>query len=145
MLIHDYVYNDAKTNKSYEFKPMLKSFKKELSMPGYGVDIIFGHHPHVLQLFEWIEKNGKRVFVAYSLGNFLSRQLGHYKDFGGMATIQVTKTETVQSSIIRLSNPKFYPSYVSSNQKLSSCSFTRCYTIWLKEAKTTYSEWIKII
>lgn len=82
---------------------------------GYGVDIIFGHHPHVLEPFEWIEKNDKKVFVVYSLGNFLSGQMGHYKDLGGMATIQVTKTENVHGSTIQLSNPKFYPSYVSSN------------------------------
>jgi poly-gamma-glutamate synthesis protein (capsule biosynthesis protein) len=41
---------------------------------GAGVDVIIGHHPHVLQPFEWIEAEGRRGAVAYSLGNFLSNQ-----------------------------------------------------------------------
>ena len=48
-----------------------------------GADIIIGHHPHVLQPMEWITKeDGKRTFVAYSLGNFLSGQLEDYRDLG---------------------------------------------------------------
>ncbi len=33
-----------------------------------GVDIIFGHHPHVLQPMEWIDANdGRKSLVVYSL------------------------------------------------------------------------------
>lgn len=40
-----------------------------------GVDVILGHHPHVLQPVEVYEaKDGRITFVAYSLGNFLSGQ-----------------------------------------------------------------------
>jgi poly-gamma-glutamate synthesis protein (capsule biosynthesis protein) len=39
-----------------------------------GADAIVGHHPHVLQPFEWVEAGGRRAPVAYSLGNFLSNQ-----------------------------------------------------------------------
>ncbi len=48
-----------------------------------GVDVIAAHHPHVLQTFEaYVTKDGRRTFVAYSLGNLLSGQgLGY--ELGG--------------------------------------------------------------
>lgn len=39
-----------------------------------GADLILGHHPHVLQPLEVSELGGRRVAVAYSLGNFISNQ-----------------------------------------------------------------------
>ncbi|WAA10900.1 CapA family protein [Fervidibacillus albus] len=78
-----------------------------------GVDIIFGHHPHVLQPFEWIETENGRVFVAYSLGNFISGQMRNYKDIGGVVSLQVTKKVTGDGVDIQLSNPEFQPTYVS--------------------------------
>jgi poly-gamma-glutamate synthesis protein (capsule biosynthesis protein) len=39
-----------------------------------GADLILGHHPHVLQPLEVRETGGRRVAVAYSLGNFISNQ-----------------------------------------------------------------------
>jgi poly-gamma-glutamate capsule biosynthesis protein CapA/YwtB (metallophosphatase superfamily) len=39
-----------------------------------GADLILGHHPHVLQPLETQEQNGRKVAVAYSLGNFISNQ-----------------------------------------------------------------------
>lgn len=38
-----------------------------------GVDVIYGTHPHVLQAPQWLTRpDGKKTFVMYSLGNFLS-------------------------------------------------------------------------
>lgn len=46
-----------------------------------GVDLVLGSHPHVIQPTEVIHTKGRDVFVAYSLGNFVSNQrvesLGH--------------------------------------------------------------------
>ncbi|MBZ5750349.1 MULTISPECIES: CapA family protein [Metabacillus] len=79
-----------------------------------GADIIIGHHPHVLQPMEWITKeDGKRTFVAYSLGNFLSGQLGDYKDLGGIMQIKVEKTVENDETTITLKDPLFIPTYVS--------------------------------
>ncbi|MBP3039959.1 CapA family protein [Bacillaceae bacterium Marseille-Q3522] len=80
-----------------------------------GVDIIFAHHPHVLQKMEQIARpDGNFSLVVYSLGNFLSGQVGDYKDIGGMATVDVTKTVDQNGKNIALSNVKFYPTYVAS-------------------------------
>lgn len=38
-----------------------------------GVDVILGHHPHVLQPIEVFDaKDGRRCVIAYSLGNFVT-------------------------------------------------------------------------
>ncbi|MEN6571482.1 MAG: CapA family protein [Anaerolineaceae bacterium] len=41
-----------------------------------GADVIWGHHPHVLQRMEWLQSTDKehRTLVIYSLGNLLSDQ-----------------------------------------------------------------------
>lgn len=79
-----------------------------------GVDIIFGHHPHVLQPMAWIKaKDGRKALVVYSLGNFLSGQDRDYKDIGGMASVQITKKVSQEGKIISLNSPTFLPTYVS--------------------------------
>ncbi|MCM3584434.1 CapA family protein [Mesobacillus maritimus] len=81
-----------------------------------GVDVVFGHHPHVLQPMEWIQADdGRKSLVIYSLGNFLSGQMWDYKDIGGMATIEIHKTVSPNGSAIELINPTFIPTYVSSS------------------------------
>ncbi|WP_226641804.1 CapA family protein [Mesobacillus subterraneus] len=83
-----------------------------------GIDIIFGHHPHVLQPMEWLTAaDGRKAFVVYSLGNFLSGQMWDYKDIGGLATIEVTKTITPEGDKIVLQNPEFLPTFVSSSRQ----------------------------
>ncbi len=41
-----------------------------------GADVVWGHHPHVLQRMEWRESemDGRRALVMYSLGNLLADQ-----------------------------------------------------------------------
>ncbi|WP_251550620.1 CapA family protein [Neobacillus muris] len=80
-----------------------------------GVDILFGSHPHVLQPMQWIERaDGRKTFVIYSLGNFISAQYGDYKDIGGLATVEITKRVSEQGKTVELSSPAFYPTYVTS-------------------------------
>ncbi|WP_144480853.1 CapA family protein [Cytobacillus oceanisediminis] len=83
-----------------------------------GVDIIFGHHPHVLQPMEWVTaSDGRKGLVVYSLGNFLSGQMWDYKDIGGLATVEVTKRITPDGTDIALQNPEFLPTFVSSSRQ----------------------------
>lgn len=75
-----------------------------------GVDVIIGHHPHVLQPMEWLEgKDGNQVLVAYSLGNFLSGQYELYRRIGGILEFKVSK----QDSNIKVHSPSFLPTFVS--------------------------------
>jgi poly-gamma-glutamate synthesis protein (capsule biosynthesis protein) len=52
---------------------------------------------------------------VYSLGNFILGQTHDYKDIGGLATVDITKHITEKGNTIELSNPLFYPTYVSSH------------------------------
>ena len=63
-----------------------------------GADIILGSHPHVIQPMERkriVDNNGKEreVFVAYSLGNFISNQRDQYRDSGVIVNITLTKKD----------------------------------------------------
>lgn len=53
-----------------------------------GVDIIIGHHPHVIQPIKYIGK----TLVVYSLGNFISAQIGINKLIGLMVMLDINKT-----------------------------------------------------
>ncbi|UFJ41892.1 CapA family protein [Brevibacillus humidisoli] len=62
----------------------------------YGADLILGHHPHVLQPYEWrtlTDEAGRtrKGLVIYSLGNFISAQRGDYKDVGGILSVTLLK------------------------------------------------------
>lgn len=80
-----------------------------------GIDVLFGHHSHVLQPMEMLTaKDGRKVFVVYSLGNFLSGQIRDYKDIGGMASVEITKKIAQNKISINIEKPQFFPTYVSS-------------------------------
>ncbi|HHW38627.1 MAG TPA: CapA family protein [Bacillales bacterium] len=88
-----------------------KQLVKELA--NAGANIILGHHPHVLQPAEWVEReDGQKTFVIYSLGNFLSGQKGIYKEIGGILKLDVEKTINGNGVNIEIKNPSFLPTIV---------------------------------
>lgn len=59
----------------YNTKPSKYQVKIAEALNEYGVDLILGSNPHVVQPIEEIEgKDGHNTLVAYSLGNFISNQ-----------------------------------------------------------------------
>lgn len=63
---------------------------------GYGADIVFASHPHVLQGMEMLkdENTGRKVPVFYSMGNFISNQRtetldNRYTEQGMIAEVQL--------------------------------------------------------
>lgn len=56
-----------------------------------GADVILGSHPHVIQPMEVIKINGKDKFVIYSMGNFISHQIGQERNSGIVLKIKFTK------------------------------------------------------
>lgn len=88
--------------------------QKELAqfLADEGVDIILGHHSHVLQPAEWVEgQDGHEAFVIYSLGNFFSGQRELDQKIGGILTLTITKTEAASESVIDIHSPEFMPTY----------------------------------
>ncbi|MFA9557895.1 CapA family protein [Evansella sp. AB-rgal1] len=97
-----------------EYEPMPNEEQISLAegFSASGADIIFGHHPHVLQPMDWIEQeDGRRTFVAYSLGNFISGQEGVEREIGGMVQLEVKKTVQGDKVTIELQDPRFVPVY----------------------------------
>ncbi len=71
-----------------------------------GVDVIVGHHPHLIQPIEWINgKDGNRTLCAYSLGNLFSLMADAYNMIGGFLTMDFVKT----GEKCTLENTVFYP------------------------------------
>jgi poly-gamma-glutamate synthesis protein (capsule biosynthesis protein) len=53
-----------------------------------GVTIVIGHHPHVIQPIEFIND----TLVVYSLGNFISAQVGTPKLIGMLVSLNIVKS-----------------------------------------------------
>ena len=59
-----------------------------------GVDVIVGHHPHVIQPVEWIDgADGGKTLCVYSLGNFMAEQAFDYNMVGGMISFDIVRSE----------------------------------------------------
>ncbi|WP_078431695.1 CapA family protein [Metabacillus halosaccharovorans] len=110
--ISDVVVVSLHFGKEYERLPNEEQKQLAIKTANAGADIIIGHHPHVLQPIEWIEReDGKRSFVAYSLGNFFTGQTEDYKDIGGVLKLNVEKK--LETGEIVLKEPSFVPTFVN--------------------------------
>ena len=70
------------------------------NLADWGADVIVGTHPHVLQDAQWlIAADGRRSFVAFSLGNFLSTQSRPDQLVGAILTLQLQKTTQPNGSV----------------------------------------------
>lgn len=98
-----------------EYHKAPSAFQKELvaSLAELNVDVIVGHHPHVLQPVEWIENSkGEKVLVAYSLGNFFSGQKGIYRQIGAILSFSIDATQIGGSVYHRVADPEMLLTYV---------------------------------
>jgi poly-gamma-glutamate synthesis protein (capsule biosynthesis protein) len=58
----------------------------------HNVDLVIGHHPHVLQRVEKLPRpDGKETLCFYSLGNFVSNQREKERVLGGVMVVTFTK------------------------------------------------------
>ena len=91
-----------------EYSIIPTTAQKELAqkMCAWGVDLIIGAHPHVIEPVEWIKAdNGNSCLVYYSLGNFVSRQKETRNVLGAMADV----TLTVSGDTVTISDAAFVP------------------------------------
>ena len=64
------------------------------------VDLIIGHHPHVLQRADKLPRpDGKETYIFYSLGNFASHQRERERIIGGMMFLRFIKSTKGETSI----------------------------------------------
>lgn len=90
----------------YRMKP--DSSQKELAkkMCEWGIDLVIGAHPHVIEPFEIIEaENGNKMPVYYSLGNYVSRQKEARNLLGALADV----TLKYDGKSVTIENCSFVP------------------------------------
>ena len=76
-----------------------------------GADLIIGTHPHVTQTAGWLTAaDGRPVFVAYSLGNFISAQSSPDNMIGAILSVSFEKTiQPDGSSTTVVKEPQLIP------------------------------------
>ena len=93
----------------YTFKPTeyQREFAQKLS--DWGADIIIGHHPHVIQPVEWVERTdgSGKTLVVYSLGNFISTQEMGPTMIGG--ALDVTVEKEYENNAVSIKSARFIP------------------------------------
>jgi poly-gamma-glutamate capsule biosynthesis protein CapA/YwtB (metallophosphatase superfamily) len=103
-----------------EYKRFPNEYQKSMAkfLADAGVDIIVGHHPHVLQPVEWIMKGSDstagKTLVIWSLGNFYSNQRDRYRDGGMFVHFNITKNKN--TGAITIDDPGYYPFWVWRSQ-----------------------------
>ncbi len=93
-----------------EYKIIHDQTQKRLAdkMLAWGVNIIIGSHPHVVQpILKKDAGTGQKV-IAYSLGNFVSNQKQPNTDGGIFLEIELTKTQKEETIISDLSYTSVY-------------------------------------
>ncbi len=78
----------------YLYEPIDSQRKWASFFADAGADLIIGTHPHVVQPVEWIERaDGGRTLCYYSLGNFISCQVGAGTMLGALADVTLERAE----------------------------------------------------
>ena len=107
-------------------------------LAGHNVDLIIGHHPHVLQPVATLDRpDGKKTLCFYSLGNFVSNQREKERILGGIMLVTFTKEgdelSISNSGLIPVvchfeqgyTNTKVYPLYSYSQELLEKHALRR--------------------
>lgn len=116
-------------------------------MADWGADVIVGTHPHVLQDAQWLTaEDGRNVFVAYSLGNFISTQNSPDQLTGAILTLRLQKTTepdgTIHTEVLK---PMLHPTvtHYTAGKNGVKTYFLKDYTAELAAkhgAKTNYPD-----
>jgi len=93
----------------YQRYPSSSQTAAASNMIDLGVDLIVGHHPHVVQPIVRVRgRTGREGYVAYSLGNFVSDQRSRYRDSGLVVWADVVR----DSGGTRVTGLRYLPTYV---------------------------------
>lgn len=144
--ISDVVILSLHFGEEYQKMPNAEQIELARFCADNGADVILGHHPHVLQPAEWIDtEDGRKAFVIYSLGNFLSGQDELDRQIGAILHLDIEKKTTADSTAITLLNPAFTTTFVkSSNSRNYEMDLLKNVDADLNAAtKAHLSTWIK--
>ncbi len=90
--ISDFVIVYVHYGSEYVREPEQSSITLLRSIADMGADLIVGNHPHVVRRNEfYTAKDGRKVIIAYSVGNFVSNQDDKYTDVGLLLNLAIQK------------------------------------------------------
>jgi len=118
----------------YQLQPNKDQIALAVFLSNLNVDLIIGHHPHVLQRVETLKRpDGKETLCYYSLGNFASHQRERERIIGGLMSLTFVKQSTGELSITNyglipvithydrsFKNTKIYPLYSYTEELLNA-------------------------
>lgn len=107
------------------------------------VDLVIGHHPHVIQPIEYIGE----TLVFYSLGNFVSAQKGVDRLTGMLGSVKITKTENKGHSVVKLSEPQvqFIYTYYQNWRNFKIYPFSKLNSEILSNYEQVFAKYSKIV
>ena len=115
-----------------EYKSDITDYQKKWTDIFYesGVNVVIGSHPHVLEPYELIQREGgQQMLVYYSLGNFVSGQNEIERILGGIATFTINKTVTQEGMTITLTDYELEPIVTHQEKEgIYTAYFLRDYT-----------------
>lgn len=93
-----------------EYAPTVHESQRSTAewLASLGADVILGTHPHVLEPVEWIEHDGGRTLVWYSLGNALSSQVDVPRVFSAIGQFDIV----ADGGEIEIRDPRAIPIYM---------------------------------
>jgi poly-gamma-glutamate synthesis protein (capsule biosynthesis protein) len=119
--------------------------QKEIAtyLSSLGVDVIIGHHPHVVEPIEFIDN----TLVIYSLGNFISAQEGMMKRVGLITAFTVTKEINSGETKITIDDVKadLLYTYHNNYKNFKVIPFSHLTDSELKNHEQIYNEYMKYV
>ncbi|MEE1299589.1 MAG: CapA family protein, partial [Acutalibacteraceae bacterium] len=104
------------------------------NLADWGADLIVGTHPHVVQNAEWINtEDGRKVFCAYSLGNFISTQALADQVVGLVLDCTIDTVTTPDGKVtVEIRNPKLVPVVT-----VYGADFSNVHVVWYRDFTET--------
>jgi len=88
----DYILVSVHWGDENSFTPNSEQRSFASLLTEHGADAIIGHHPHVIQPIEWLQRpDGGKTLCVYSLGNFMAEMARDYNMLGGLISFDIVK------------------------------------------------------
>ena len=125
----------------YTHTPTSGEREKAKYLASLGIDIIIGCHPHVIQPMTYIDN----TLVVYSLGNFVSNQIGVEKLTGLMASANIVKRTYHGKTTVTIEDPTAEFIYTRKNEKYVVYPYSKLNNNILSGYKSYYDKYKKIM
>ena len=100
----------------YQFDASNQQQQGAQDLADAGADIILGDHPHTIEPVTWLDNNGHKALVIYSLGNFVAAQ-EHYQaqSYTQTSLIYYVGFSKAKDGKIALTGYRYLPVYIEND------------------------------